>query len=370
MTEWPQNHAKRKMRLTRQPTLRRHMAAAAGLAAALAVTLALHAGPAGANIPPAPPIGVEAFGQHRLDLPILVRLDGAVADPEAAGWRAGKGPHVGATTTGRFIGAPVAAPAIMAALAPTATAAEPDRRGLAAGRPDDDTLFGTVAIPMARTIHAAAWSRALSDQPGDRIDGVLGDALRGRCESGGPLCRLTLLGRARRMLEETRERPLDARIRSVNRFVNHAIRFEDDIVGHGVADHWATATETLMRGRGDCEDIAILKMALLKAAGVPSAALVLVLGREQAGGRDHAVLVVRRPSAPAVVLDNLTDVITPAADSGQLLPMLSFSSAGSWLHGRRMARPSIPPPAGEETLAARAPDRVSVAVAATNAPQD
>ncbi len=76
-----------------------------------------------------------------------------------------------------------------------------------------------------------------------------------------------------------------------------------DLANYGEVDVWASPLMALTRGAGDCEDYAIAKMAALKAAGVPSEDLRLVILRETMRPEEHAVLAVRL-NARWVVLDN------------------------------------------------------------------
>ena len=61
-----------------------------------------------------------------------------------------------------------------------------------------------------------------------------------------------------------------ATLAAVNSWTNARVRYVEDSAGYGRADYWADASRTLRRGTGDCEDIAIAKMQLLAALGVPS----------------------------------------------------------------------------------------------------
>ncbi len=121
--------------------------------------------------------------------------------------------------------------------------------------------------------------------------------------------------------------PLDM----VNRWVNWHVRYRDDRKG----DAWSSAAETLQRGSGDCEDLAIVKMALLTQLGIRPEDMFLVLVRQKARGADHAVLAVRRNGA-MVVLDSNTDVLQPArALGGAYQPTLSYSGSFAWIYGYR-----------------------------------
>lgn len=54
-------------------------------------------------------------------------------------------------------------------------------------------------------------------------------------------------------------------------------------------DHWQTPSATLKRRTGDCEDMALLLLALLQAHGVPASALTFAV---EPGLVDHAVLLL------------------------------------------------------------------------------
>ena len=127
-------------------------------------------------------------------------------------------------------------------------------------------------------------------------------------------------------------------LRQVNSAVNHAITFAEDTRTYGQSDHWANAQESLRRGRGDCEDYAIAKMQLLRAAGVPSRDLNLVIVRDLVRRQDHAVLAVRTANGFAI-LDSNTDKVLRSEDVVDYRPIMTFSSEGSWIHGYTEPKP-------------------------------
>lgn len=55
----------------------------------------------------------------------------------------------------------------------------------------------------------------------------------------------------------------------INNLVNSRIKYMSDMENYKVSDYWAKPEETLKKGSGDCEDIAILKYDMLERAGVP-----------------------------------------------------------------------------------------------------
>ena len=125
-----------------------------------------------------------------------------------------------------------------------------------------------------------------------------------------------------------------AKLEAVNSYVNARVRFIDDRVQFGVADRWMPASETLARGRGDCEDFALAKRAMLRAAGVPDKDLYLVVLKDVSRRADHAVLVVRA-AGRFLVLDNGTNRIVDSSDVQDYRPMLTFTASKSYTHGYR-----------------------------------
>ncbi len=132
----------------------------------------------------------------------------------------------------------------------------------------------------------------------------------------------------------------DEQIRQVNAWVNHAIAFSDDVRTYGERDHWATAEESLRRGQGDCEDYAIAKMEILRAAGVPASDLNLMIVRDLVRRQDHAILAVRTDSG-FVILDSGTDRVLRAENVRDYRPIMTFNSQGAWIHGYAEPEPKI-----------------------------
>lgn len=117
----------------------------------------------------------------------------------------------------------------------------------------------------------------------------------------------------------------------VNRWVNDQIAYESDDRLYGQRDHWATADQTLAQLKGDCEDYAILKMQMLRAAGIRPDRIKFTLLRDLAANRDHAFLVVTGTSGDKV-LDNNINRVYGVHEAVAVRPILSFSEDRSWVH--------------------------------------
>lgn len=183
---------------------------------------------------------------------------------------------------------------------------------LATAAPDPDSELGTLAIPVDTTRFDDRWAR-VRRAPAVRLMQAQLD--RAAVTPG--------LGEA-----TTLER--------INLWVNRQIAYADDERNYRQRDFWATADETVARGSGDCEDYAILKMHMLRAAGIDGDRMKLVLLRDLAINADHAFLMVRS-QAGWVVLDNMTDRIYDGRQANAVRPIMSFSGDRRWIHGYRDA---------------------------------
>ncbi len=181
---------------------------------------------------------------------------------------------------------------------------------ISADRPD---VFNSVALKVANTSLDARWRRVAHSRATGAA-GVFAAGLRSRDEG--------------------------ARIDAVNRYVNRRVSFVDDRVQYHAPDRWSAASETLGRGRGDCEDYAIAKMAMLRAAGVAERDLYLVILKDLVRRADHAVLVVRS-AGRYLVLDNGTDQIVDSSEVRDYRPILTFTAGQAYTHGYRRELPTV-----------------------------
>lgn len=185
-----------------------------------------------------------------------------------------------------------------------------DRAPVSADRPD---VFNSVALSIGRSPLDASWNKVSGAGVGGNA-GAFASSLRGQ--------------------------GIVAKLEAVNGYVNARVRFVDDRVQFGVADRWLPASETLARGRGDCEDFALAKRAMLRAAGVPDKDLYLVVLKDLSRRADHAVLVVRA-NGRFLVLDNGTDRIVDSSDVQDYKPVLTFTAGHAYTHGYRRELPPV-----------------------------
>ena len=185
------------------------------------------------------------------------------------------------------------------------------RPAVSSDRPD---VFNSVALTIGRSPLDARWSQVSGAGVGGNAGAFAGSL---------------------------RDSNIIAKLEAVNSYVNARVRFVDDRIQFGVADRWLPAMETLARGRGDCEDFALAKRALLRSAGVPDKDLYLVVLKDLSRRADHAVLVVRA-NGRFLVLDNGTDRIVDSSDVQDYKPMFTFAANGrAYTHGYRRDVPPV-----------------------------
>lgn len=177
---------------------------------------------------------------------------------------------------------------------------------IAPARPD---VFGTAAVGAGVTFYDARFRRV------------------SKADRDHPLI-LELAGRLRGLTPEQQ-------LAAVQADVLKRVRWSHDLENMRVADFWSNAVETLERGTGDSEDIAIVEMQVLKAAGYNPRDLYISIGRHRRAG-SHVVLLARTPSGFIALDDRVGHPVTASA-AAQFTPVMTIGYGKSWIHGRRVA---------------------------------
>lgn len=121
-----------------------------------------------------------------------------------------------------------------------------------------------------------------------------------------------------------------AKLNKINQFFNE-IKFIDDLSHWGKDDYWATPTEFLASGGGDCEDFAIAKYFTLITLGIAEQQLTLTYVTALNLNMPHMVLTYYpAPDLEPLILDNLIDTIKPSSQRTDLLPVYSFNTSDLW----------------------------------------
>lgn len=138
------------------------------------------------------------------------------------------------------------------------------------------------------------------------------------------------------MIRQDRSRTDREKLEKTNHFFNSRIRFANDMEIWGVQDYWTTPFELLCKKAGDCEDFAIAKYFTLKAMGMEEEKLSIAYVKAIQYRIAHMVLTYySEPDAEPLVLDNLTDTLSPASSRTDLIPVFSFNGSGLWTAKQR-----------------------------------
>lgn len=176
--------------------------------------------------------------------------------------------------------------------------------------PDSPDVLGTAAIDAGVTIYDVRFRRVSAADAHDPRLKIIADALSGLTPA--------------------------AQLAKVKLLVARLVHSASDLDTMHVADYWSNASDTLDRGAGDDEDIAIVEMQALKAAGFPTRDLYLSVGREQRRGY-HTVLIARTAEG-FYLLDDALPAVVPAssAHAAAFTPIMTIGAGRSWLHGYRV----------------------------------
>ena len=176
--------------------------------------------------------------------------------------------------------------------------------------PDSPDVLGTAAIDAGVTIYDVRFRRVAAADRNDPRLAIIADALRRL----GPVEQLA----------------------KVKLLVARLVRNAPDLETMHVSDYWSNASDTLDRGAGDDEDIAIVEMQALKAAGFPARDLYISVGRHRSRGL-HSVLIAHTPQG-FFMLDDAEPRIVAAMGSASaaFTPIMTIGAGRSWLHGYRV----------------------------------
>ena len=127
------------------------------------------------------------------------------------------------------------------------------------------------------------------------------------------------------IIDAARARTGLARIGTINRAVNLAIRPMSDEAQFGAADIWTTPLMTFASGVGDCEDYAIAKYVALRQAGMAARDLRLVILHNRLAHEDHAVTAARL-GGRWLILDNQRMALLADNQMRNVTPLLALDS--------------------------------------------
>lgn len=195
----------------------------------------------------------------------------------------------------------------------------PDTPGIVgdeADRPDPPNIFDTIALPVRARPTSTRWTKITT----------------------AFLAQPVLV----RLIEQARELPPKEQAEYVQTMVSHAIRNRPTAINCSDDGYWATASETLSHGAGDCIDIAVAKMEALRLLGIPKSDLYLTTGyvsqsATSGKGRETAALLVRIDDSFWLLPEQSEWIIEADGSTGDLskfAPMITYGVGNTWVHGR------------------------------------
>lgn len=129
------------------------------------------------------------------------------------------------------------------------------------------------------------------------------------------------------IVDKARTRSGLSRIGEINRAINLAVRWVDDMTQYGVPDLWAPPLMTFASEAGNCKDYAIAKYVALQEIGFTADDLRVVVVRDRPTGELHAVAAVRYEGR-WLILDNRTFMMVQDADIPTYNPLFVMDSEG------------------------------------------
>ncbi|MCZ4292386.1 transglutaminase-like cysteine peptidase, partial [Hoeflea alexandrii] len=133
---------------------------------------------------------------------------------------------------------------------------------------------------------------------------------------------------------------ITAQLSHVSASVNNLVAYRTDEQNHGRLDQWSTPNETLARTSGDCEDYAILKMAVLARLGIPLNAMEIVVVKDTSRRLFHAVLSVALKDR-TLILDNMTDTVEADTEKPSYAPLFSLSGSANYIFGYKGGKQNL-----------------------------
>ena len=140
-----------------------------------------------------------------------------------------------------------------------------------------------------------------------------------RCRADAPSCSPAAKAFLA-IVEKAQTRNGLARIGEINRSINLAIKYVDDITQYGVPDRWVSPLATFSSEAGNCKHYAIAKYVALQEIGFAAEDLRLVIVRDRASNQLHAVAAVRYDGR-WLVLDNRTFIMAQDVDLAAYKPL-------------------------------------------------
>ncbi len=192
-------------------------------------------------------------------------------------------------------------------------------------------LLGSLGKTAGFTPVSARWDRVQRKAATTLADLNTCIGNDGICDDEGLADWASIVSEARAMRE-------GRRISYINSAVNRLIAYRDDRIVWKNVEYWASPAETLSRKAGDCEDFAILKYWSLREAGFRDQDMRIVVLRDKALRRYHAVLALYHNN-DWLILDNRFSRVRLQRDLPNYQPLFSLNASTQWAHAAPSKKP-------------------------------
>jgi predicted transglutaminase-like cysteine proteinase len=125
------------------------------------------------------------------------------------------------------------------------------------------------------------------------------------------------------------DKDIYTKVKGVNDLMNRAPYVVDNM-NWGVKDYWATPGQFFAKF-GDCEDYAIVKFLSLRALGIPSEIMRIVIVQDLNLKVGHAIVSIDIDGR-TYILDNQIKQVVEAASVRHYKPLFSLNEEAWWLH--------------------------------------
>jgi predicted transglutaminase-like cysteine proteinase len=123
--------------------------------------------------------------------------------------------------------------------------------------------------------------------------------------------------------------PESEQVAKVHDFLTFNAMYTSDADHYAKSDYWATPTELIGSGGGDCEDFALARYASLRQIGIPPERLQIAYVKRDEEA--HMVLLYRdETGGEPWVLDNLEMEMLRTPARQDLAPVFSFNERQAW----------------------------------------
>lgn len=135
--------------------------------------------------------------------------------------------------------------------------------------------------------------------------------------------------------EAVKDRPLGVRLSRPGRFTKAQKLVNERLIytAEGI-DHWDAPQAAWDIGRGDCEEYALCKRAILLASGIPDEDLFFVLVNDLDRHAPHALLIARQGESSYLM--DITGDICRVENAKDFMPCAAFTGSAGWLYGRKV----------------------------------